>query len=87
MNDMYLYARYGETPEQAWSESEGLYICAGHMEDARDRGDHLILVPGHLAVEVRDQGQCELCWEAWVEDLRVYHEKEDSARWESRRLI
>jgi len=83
MDTIHLYARHGQTADEAWADSEGLYVCAGHIEDARKRADgRLIPVPAGLTAEVLAQGQCEVCWEAWVEGLRIYHEQEESARWE-----
>ena len=81
--DVFLVARDGETPSEAWADSEGLYVCASHQHEMQlDTGRRLVPVPADLATEVLAHGQCEVCWDNWADGLRRYYDAEAAARWE-----
>jgi len=80
----YIIARRHQTPVQAWEESEGLFICDAHSQEARQSlgpEQSLIDVPIGIAAEVLANGQCEVCWDEWAEAERQRYESDAAARW------
>jgi len=78
---VYIYARPEQTTQEAWADSEGLYVCEAHLDCAESPSHPYRLVPVYpnLERQVKAQGQCEVCWENWADGLRRSAEAEARA--------
>lgn len=84
---VYIASTFSQTIQEAWDESEGLYVCTEHFRQhawSLRSGYRLVPVPADMTDQVKAEGQCEGCWDNWADGLRQSCEADATARWEER---